>query len=147
RQRDRRAGRRGGRGRLSQQALLDPDAAKARRRRRKANRLAAESGAEHALSAAAVFAPWGRVGFLLRVRRQRARAAGLLQSSEHHGGGTRRNCRRQALQRTVGLLVCPLFLPAMLDIAYGPVVLRMDDLQAAFRAAATPPMIRVVASF
>jgi hypothetical protein len=36
----------------------------------------------------------------------------------------------------VGLLVRALFLPAMFDIAHRPVVLRMDDLQAAFRAAA-----------
>jgi hypothetical protein len=69
---------------------------------------------------------------LFWLERRSDRTADLLQSSRHLGGAARRDRRRETLQRTMGLPLRPLVLPAMLDVAYWPAVMRMDHLHATF---------------
>ena len=77
---------------------------------------------KNALPSTCLFGPSNRSGCLFRLGGPRARAAGLLRSSDGHCGGARRDCRREAMQWAVGLPVCPLVLSAMLDIADAPAV-------------------------
>jgi hypothetical protein len=63
---------------------------------------------KNALPSTCLFGPSNRNGCLFRVGCSRARAAGLLRSTDGHCGGARRDCRREAMQWAVGLPVCPL---------------------------------------